>query len=58
MTWIAISLLLAASAPDPPSPPVWRLLDVPVHVGARIAAHVSPEEEAVGFTIQLSAHTL
>jgi hypothetical protein len=59
MTWLALSLALSSSAPAAPSPPVWRLVSTDsVHVGARPALHVSPEEGAIGVTIQVSVHAL
>lgn len=59
MTWLALSLWLAAHHPAPPDPPVWRLVDRPdLHVGVRPAAILSSEERGAGVTVQVTLPVL
>ena len=54
MTWLALSVALAASQPPPVAAP-WRIYASDrVHVGVRPAALVSPDELAIGITLQIS----
>jgi hypothetical protein len=54
---LAVALALAGPPAPPPTldPQPWRIVSAPsVHVGARPAVLVTPEEVGAGFTLQVS----
>jgi hypothetical protein len=63
VSWLAVSWLLATSAPAPASPSAWRVVDrQDVHLGVRPAGFLDNEGEpplrplewGVGLTVQLT----